>query len=105
MSEAVRASAVELRKAAIRLRALADSLDAEATVLDGKAAEMDAVLDWGDLTVSESELSNRAKNALGAAGIVYVADLIAMSDAQLQTNPGVGRLVVKEIKNMIRSKA
>jgi DNA-directed RNA polymerase alpha subunit len=83
----------------------ADSLDAEAAVLDGKAAEMSAVLDWGDLKVSESELSNRAKNALGAAGIAYVADLLPMSEAELLRNPGVGRLVVKEIKNMLRSKA
>jgi DNA-directed RNA polymerase alpha subunit len=104
MSEAAKASAAELRKAAIRLRAMADLLDAEAAVLDGKAAEINAVLDWGDLKVFDSELSNRAKNALGAAGIVYVADLIAMSDAQLQTKPGVGRIVVKEIKSMLRSK-
>jgi hypothetical protein len=51
------------------------------------------------MKISETNLSNRAKNALAKAGIVYVEDLPSLP--VLRTKRGMGRTTVKEIEQLI----
>jgi Bacterial RNA polymerase, alpha chain C terminal domain len=53
------------------------------------------------LKISETNLSNRAKNALAKAGIVYVEEIPSVP--VLRTKRGMGRVTVKEIKGLIDS--
>jgi hypothetical protein len=51
------------------------------------------------MRIAETNLSNRTKNALAKAAIVYVEDLPSVP--VLRTKRGMGRIIVKEIEGLI----